>query len=271
LAIREKAFGPDHPDVATSLNDLANLHLDQGRHADAEPLYKRSLAILEKTLGPDHPHIATSLDNLALVYTDEGRYADAESLYKQLLPIQEHALGPSHPRVARSLNDLAWLYVKEGRYADALPLVRTAAQMGFARKSVFLAVLTGAAEELTLTNADAFNEAYQVVQRATSTAASKAINQLAVRFTVGNNQMAQLVRRDQDLMAAADRLDKDIIASVSRPPEQRNALAEGQIRRHIEEIKAEREKLRDVLAQRFPDYVALSYHQASANSVSQRS
>jgi tetratricopeptide (TPR) repeat protein len=51
LAIREKAFGPDHPDVATALNNLAVLYENQGRYADAEPLYKRVLAIREKALG----------------------------------------------------------------------------------------------------------------------------------------------------------------------------------------------------------------------------
>jgi tetratricopeptide (TPR) repeat protein len=35
---------PDHPDVAQSVNNLADLYLAQGRYADAEPLYKRALA-----------------------------------------------------------------------------------------------------------------------------------------------------------------------------------------------------------------------------------
>ena len=35
------------------------LYQAQGRYADAEPLYKRSLAIREKALGPDHPDVAT--------------------------------------------------------------------------------------------------------------------------------------------------------------------------------------------------------------------
>ena len=59
LAIREKALGPDHPDVARSLNNLAELYENQGRYAEAEPLYKRALAIREKALGPDHPDVAT--------------------------------------------------------------------------------------------------------------------------------------------------------------------------------------------------------------------
>jgi hypothetical protein len=44
--------------VAQSLNNLAELYRRLGRSADAEPLYKRSLAIREKVLGPDHPDIA---------------------------------------------------------------------------------------------------------------------------------------------------------------------------------------------------------------------
>ena len=53
-----KALGPDHPNVATSLNNLAELYRNQGKYAEAEPLYKRSLAIREKALGPDHPDVA---------------------------------------------------------------------------------------------------------------------------------------------------------------------------------------------------------------------
>jgi hypothetical protein len=35
LAIREKALGSDHPDVAASLNDLAVLYGNQGRYASS--------------------------------------------------------------------------------------------------------------------------------------------------------------------------------------------------------------------------------------------
>ena len=44
LAIREKALGPEHPDVAASLNNLAELYRAQGQYAKAEPLYQRALA-----------------------------------------------------------------------------------------------------------------------------------------------------------------------------------------------------------------------------------
>ena len=121
LAIREKVLGPEHPDVATSLNNLAVLYRAQGRYADAEPRYQRALAIREKVLGPEHPDVATSLNNLAALYHAQGRYADAEPHYQRALAIREKVLGPEHPDVAMSLNNLAELYRAQGRYADAEP------------------------------------------------------------------------------------------------------------------------------------------------------
>ena len=80
LKVAEKNFGPNHPHVATSLNNLALLYQTQGQYGPAEPLYKRALAIREKAIGPDHPHVATSLENLAALYRATNRDAEAETL-----------------------------------------------------------------------------------------------------------------------------------------------------------------------------------------------
>ena len=93
--------------MAASLNNLALLYKDQGKYADAEPLYQRALAIWEDALGPAHPDVATSLNNLAGLYYAQGQYAEAEPLYRRALAIWEKALGPEHPKVAANLNNLA--------------------------------------------------------------------------------------------------------------------------------------------------------------------
>ncbi len=126
LAIREKALGPEHPDVATSLNNLAVLYKTQGKYAEAEPLYKRALAIKERALGPEHPDVATTLNNLAELYYLRGKYAEAKPLFKRALAIKEKALGAEHPHVATTLNDLALLYHRQGEYAEAEPLHKRA-------------------------------------------------------------------------------------------------------------------------------------------------
>jgi len=61
LKVAENTFGPDHPRVATSLNNLGEVYGAQGRYAEAEPLYKRALAILEEALGSEHPEVARML------------------------------------------------------------------------------------------------------------------------------------------------------------------------------------------------------------------
>ena len=126
LAIREKAQGPDHPDTATTLNNLAGIYDEQGRYVEAESLYQRAIAICEKGLGPDHANTAASLNNLALLYHHQGRYAEAEPLYQRALAIREEALGPDHPSTATSLNNLAGLYHDQGRYGEAEPLLQRA-------------------------------------------------------------------------------------------------------------------------------------------------
>jgi tetratricopeptide (TPR) repeat protein len=46
LAIKEKALGPDHPDVATALNNVAALYKKTGREKEAAVMEKRAAAIL---------------------------------------------------------------------------------------------------------------------------------------------------------------------------------------------------------------------------------
>jgi len=78
LAIREKAYGPDHPEVARSLERLARWHGYRARNDfysgydfrndDSKRLLKRALTIWEKALGSDHPEVARSLERLARCY-----------------------------------------------------------------------------------------------------------------------------------------------------------------------------------------------------------
>ncbi len=126
LGIREKALGPDHLDVATSLNSLAALYRAKGDYAKAEPLYQRALSIREKALGPEHSDVATSLNNLAGLYRIKGEYGRAEPLYERALAIKEKALGPEHRDVATALNNFALLYHTKGDYERAGPLYERA-------------------------------------------------------------------------------------------------------------------------------------------------
>ncbi len=89
LKITEKVLGPNHPDVATVLNDLALLYDKQGKYEAAEPLYQRSLTIAEKALGPNHPNVATVLKNLSDVYKKMGRDDEARNYSERSKQIEQ--------------------------------------------------------------------------------------------------------------------------------------------------------------------------------------
>ncbi|KPA10664.1 TPR repeat family protein [Candidatus Magnetomorum sp. HK-1] len=105
LSIRKELLPKDHPDVGTSLNNLALLYKSQGKYEEAEPLYQRCLEIREKSLGKDHPSVATTLNNLAALYKSQSKYDEAELLYQRCLGIYEKALGKDHPSYKTVMED----------------------------------------------------------------------------------------------------------------------------------------------------------------------
>jgi tetratricopeptide (TPR) repeat protein len=129
LEMSRKLLGTEHPDVASSLNNLAAFYFSQRRYEEAEPLYQQALEVLRKLLGTEHPRIASSLNNLAGLYSSQGRYEEAELLYQQALEMLRKLLGTEHPDVASSLNNLASLYYDQRRYEEAEPLYRKALEM----------------------------------------------------------------------------------------------------------------------------------------------
>ena len=64
LAIKEKALGPEHLDLGSTLAKLANMSIDVGDLNAALAYNRRALAIEEKVLGPEHPVVAVVLSNL---------------------------------------------------------------------------------------------------------------------------------------------------------------------------------------------------------------
>ena len=48
LGVKEKILGPDHPDVASILDNLGMLFQAQGNYAEAEPLLEKSLNVRKK-------------------------------------------------------------------------------------------------------------------------------------------------------------------------------------------------------------------------------
>jgi len=62
-------LGPNNPDLAAPLANLASLYSDVGMYAESEPYYLRALGIYENQLGEDHPSVSKyGLYNLAMLH-----------------------------------------------------------------------------------------------------------------------------------------------------------------------------------------------------------
>ena len=64
VATQEVTLGSSHPDLATTLNNLAFVCERTGKVDEAERGYRRAHAIAVASLSPGHPFIKTSLSNL---------------------------------------------------------------------------------------------------------------------------------------------------------------------------------------------------------------
>ena len=88
LQVAQQNDGPDHPNVALSLGNLAELYEAQKEYAKAEQLYKQSLEILEKAFGQDDPYLVPTLLNMASLYNNIGRENEAHRMMERANNIQ---------------------------------------------------------------------------------------------------------------------------------------------------------------------------------------
>ena len=203
LAIDEASLGKDHPDVATTLSNLALLYQATNRLKEAEPLMQRALAIAEASLGKDHPDVATALNNLAMLYQDTNRLKEAEPLMQRVVKIFEKSLGEDHPNVATALNNLAMLYQDTNRLKEAEPLMQRVVKifeksLGEDHPNVATA-LNNLAQLYKATNR--LKEAEPLMQRAlaiTETSFGKDHPQVAIRL----NNLARLYQATNRLKEA---------------------------------------------------------------------
>jgi CHAT domain-containing protein/tetratricopeptide (TPR) repeat protein len=273
LAIVEMQLGPEHPIVGTALNNLAELLRVTNRFSEAEPLYRRALAINEKSYGPDHPDVATRLNNLALLLQATDHLGEAERLFRRAQAIQEKGFGPDHPKVAIALTNLGWFFAGRGDWHNALAsfrradpvLIRRGNQASSDRTSSIKGALGGlgatdqfrghirAAFEVAASDPLMREESYQVGQRAISSEAAEALSQMATRFGTGTGQLAELVRKRQDLIALRQGIDKMLLGAIGGADAEAAESLQAKIRDFDTKLDAIDARLRT----EFPDYFAL--------------
>ena len=88
------------------MNNLAATYHHQGKHRDAEVLYKQCLDKMKEVLGENHPDTLSTMSSLAATYGNQGKYRDAEALLKLCLDKMKVVLGENHPSTLSTMNNL---------------------------------------------------------------------------------------------------------------------------------------------------------------------
>jgi tetratricopeptide (TPR) repeat protein len=126
ITLKQNVEGRDHPDVALSLNSLADLHARQGDLAAAIEETDRARAILDRTHGPGSLMSARGFMNRCEYLNGLGRHAEALESCQTAFPTVEATLGPNHAWVGHTLTSMGNALVGLGRAKDALPALRRA-------------------------------------------------------------------------------------------------------------------------------------------------
>jgi tetratricopeptide (TPR) repeat protein len=130
LAIAEKVYGPDHPNMASLANNIAAILKDQGDLPGALRYARHALAIDEKVYGPDHPEVATDANNIGTILHHQGDLAGALQYTRRALAIDEKVYGPDHPSVAIDANNIGTILQAQGDLPGALQYARRALAIG---------------------------------------------------------------------------------------------------------------------------------------------
>jgi tetratricopeptide (TPR) repeat protein len=111
-------------DVVALLSNTGMTLLRQDRLDEAAAMYRRALDVAGS--GARSGDLAPVLNNLAGVRVAQGKFKEAEGLYRDAIQRWESQYGKDHPHVAAGLNSLAVLLQSRGRLHEAERLLTRA-------------------------------------------------------------------------------------------------------------------------------------------------
>ncbi len=123
LALQQQHLGDEHPEVASTLNNLGVVLTNLDRPADAVERYEESLRLHEKLEGEEHPNVALALHNLAVALKRMGKSVEARAAFERAVRLRRKALGFNHPDTLRSAQTLVKLLIAMGELEAARTLL----------------------------------------------------------------------------------------------------------------------------------------------------
>jgi tetratricopeptide (TPR) repeat protein len=131
IEIDKKLFSENSIIVVERMDDYGVSLLGQSKFAEAEKIFRQTLAARKQMLGPDVIDLTLSatMNNLAVALKNQGKYEEAEQLYETSLDMLTQLLGEDHSQVCVAKANLAHVYTSNGKLDKAEKLYQEAFQI----------------------------------------------------------------------------------------------------------------------------------------------
>jgi len=129
LALKQKALGPYHPDVAGSWDAIGVVRELLGDNAGALAAHDSSLDVHRRAYGAESPLLAKPLGNRGGALALLGRHDEAQRDLRESIARWTSSVGPDHPWVAYPLTALGKSLLAVGRTPDAIELLERAVRI----------------------------------------------------------------------------------------------------------------------------------------------
>ena len=121
LALALDLRGPEHPTTIDARRQLAAIHVDQGRFAEADKAFRDSHALLVARLGRQHQDVARNDNSLGIIAWERGDAETALAHIDRALAVLRKQ--PEAPLYQNVLFNKAMILHDAGRDRAALPLL----------------------------------------------------------------------------------------------------------------------------------------------------
>jgi eukaryotic-like serine/threonine-protein kinase len=118
MAIETRILGADHPTLAMTLTQLAELAREKKDYATGIELYREALRRIS-SFDPENSGVAIVSGLLANVLRENGEYDEAEATYGRAIAHMKRIFPDTHVRIGRSYVGLGLNYQAQQKYREA--------------------------------------------------------------------------------------------------------------------------------------------------------
>ena len=126
--LESKKYGNRSKEMASSINNLAGVSMEQELWKDAESYLVLALSMREDILDPKDPGIANTCFNLGICAFKQEKLGEAARYFSRAIDIR-YSLDQNDPRISQEMAWLARVYKKQGRIDQAKSALEDAIAM----------------------------------------------------------------------------------------------------------------------------------------------